>query len=504
MTIFKKVFNNYPWIKEILWQAAVPLILFLLVFLFFPSRQRFQFDDDEGYELMKASLVDSGFNLYGDVWDDQTPLLTYFFAPGIHFFGNKVSVARYQVLFFSCILIWAAFQYLRLSLGNRYAIAGAILIIMLPFYLQLSVSAMQAIPNLAFAMLSLLALTKWHKTHHTIWLVLSSLALGISILIKLFTGFLAPVFAIGILIGEYAALKNKKEWYKSLFPCILWGVILMIILVVAGIGLIGLENLDQVLGTHLATIGFSNRNANWTIANQIKVSLPFLLLGWISAISLLIKKKWWALYPLAWMMVAYLMLSFNYPVWYHQQLLVTVPTALLGAYAAVEGFELLKTALKILQPHFPLTSHTILRIVSFLGILLIFMRFPEGFQVLNPLPSLSGSGLGLGIKDAETLSLMSNYAPQTNWVVTDSPMFAFRCRLPVPPNLAVISAKRIFAGLISEEEIIDTIRQYKPKQVLFTKHIFPSVDQYLLENGYRIIHSYQDTRLYFHNDLVVH
>ena len=500
---YKKALNDYPWTREFLWHAAVPLALLLIVFLFFPSRQRFQFDDDEGYELMKASLVDSGYKLYDQIWDDQTPLLTYFFASGIHFFGNKVSVARYQVLFFSCVLIWAVFQTLRLSLGNRYAIAGAILILMLPFYLQLSVSAMQAIPNLAFAMLALLALMKWHKTHHYVWLVLSPLALGISILIKLFTGFLAPVFAIGILMGEIAGLANKREWYKALLPAFLWGVILILILVVAGIGLIGLENLDQVLGTHLKAIDFANRNPDWTIANQIKVSLAFLLLGWMGAISLLIKRKWFALYPLTWMVLAYLMLAFNYPVWYHQQLLVTLPAALLGAYAAVEGFELLKSALKILRPHFPLTSRNLLQMISFLGILLVFLRFPEGLKVLNPFPTLSGSGLALGIKDAETLALMSNYAPQTKWIVTDSPMFAFRCRLPVPPELAVFSSKRILAGLIMEEEITEAIQQYHPEQVLFTKHVFPEVEKYLLENDYTIIQSYQDTRLYLQHDMPI-
>jgi len=51
-------------------------------------------------------------------------------------------------------------------------------------------------------------------------------------------------------------------------------------------------------------------------------------------------------------------------------------------------------------------------------------------------------------------------------MVTDAPMYAFLTDLAVPPYLAVISGKRIASGDLTEEQIINTISQYQPEQVL--------------------------------------
>ncbi len=95
---------------------------------------------------------------------------------------------------------------------------------------------------------------------------------------------------------------------------------------------------------------------------------------------------------------------------------------------------------------------------------------------------------------------MLKFAPETNWVVTDLPMYPFRARLPVPPNLAVFSLKRVETGNLTEEQVLDTIREYNPEQVLLGRFQFPVIEIYL-RRGYRLVYFKDDMKLYVRNDL---
>ncbi len=343
----KKVTHDYPWVKEVFWQVVMPLSLFILVFLFFPSRSRFEFSSDEGLELAKTSLVAQGYSLYDEIWNDQPPLLTYSLVPAINLFGNRVGAARLVVLVYSSVLVWAASQYLRLLWGNKYAVAGVLLIFMLPRYLQLSVSVMRAIPNLTLAFLSLLALTKWHKSRQYYWLIFSSVFLGASILTKLFTSVLAPVFVMGILIGAFVQVKNKKKFWEYLFPPFLWGIVLVVILAISGFYIIGFENLDQIFGDHMTAANLGSENNK--LSAELQSSYPFLVLALLGFVHIIRKREWLVLYLAAWIGLYIVVFSIYSPVRYHYIVLITVPAAILGSVPTVRAVNLLDILIKIYE-----------------------------------------------------------------------------------------------------------------------------------------------------------
>ncbi len=194
-------------------QQITPVLLVIafiaVVYLYFPFRNRLQFDGDEGINLMKASLVMKGYPLYEQIWSDQPPLLTYILVGAMRLLGTQVNAARFLILLLSAVLLVAAFYILRKIWGYPHALVGALLIIMLPFYLQLSVSVMVGLPSLTFAVLSLLGVISWHQGRRWIWLVLSALAFSASVLIKLFTGFLIPIILVGLVLGEWTRSRNK-------------------------------------------------------------------------------------------------------------------------------------------------------------------------------------------------------------------------------------------------------------------------------------------------------
>ena len=494
----KKVIEEYPWVKEALWHLLIPLSLFIIVLLFFPSRSRFEFSSDEGLELAKTWLVDQGFALYDEIWNDQPPLLTYSLVPAIKLFGNRVGAARLVVMIYSSVLLWAAAQYLRMMWGIKYAVAGVVLILMLPRYLQLSVSVMRAIPNLTLALLSLLALTKWHKSQKYHWLILSSMLLGASILAKLFTAVLAPIFAIGILIGAYAWAEDKKKFWYYLLPPFLWGMILVVILVLSGVFLIGLENLEQLFGDHLTASNFFSESDK--LPSVLRSSYPFLLLGFVGFIYLIMRREWLGLYLAAWAVVYMIVFSIYTPVRYHYILLITVPAAMLGSIPTVYAGKFLSTVTHYVKKLSPKIANFRYTILALIALILVFFRLPEGLNVLEVLPSLSSSGLGLDEYDAHFLGLMIEYAPRTNWVVTDKPMYAFRAGLSVPPELAVLSKKRIQTGYLTQEEIIEFIQKYKPEQIFLERFNFPNVEA-VMEDDYDILYAHEGVRLYIRADI---
>lgn len=489
-----------PWLNLLIWHLGVPFVFIIVVFFFFPYSATFEFSTDEGINLMKALLVDHGYSLYADIWSDQPPLFTYMLVLVFRFFGLKVGAARFFVLLLSALLMWATFQFTRLAWGKYHALAGAVVLFLLPKYMLLSVAVMVGLPSIAFASLSLLALGLWHTQRKTMWIILSATALGLSVLTKLFTGFLAPIFVVGLLIAEFAHGHENRNWRTILTPAILWGVVFTIITLSAGLALVGPSNIPQLLEPHITATHVADFQENeiLTLHWHLRQAKTFLFLALVGTVLMVRSKRWLYLYPLAWMVSAYLLLSQHTPVWDHQQLLVTIPAAMLGGVAFYEGS---KFALQYIRSY-ERSWAGILRAAAFIGAFFLIFNFrvTEPINLLRLQPSITNSDFEMGPLVEKFYTKMLKFAPETNWVVTDSPMYAFRARLPVPPNLAVFSLKRVQTGNLTEAQVLDTIREYNPEQVLLGRFEFPMIEKSLGE-GYRLVHVDDYTRLYIRRDL---
>jgi hypothetical protein len=63
-------------------------------------------------------------------------------------------------------------------------------------------------------------------------------------------------------------------------------------------------------------------------------------------------------------------------------------------------------------------------------------------------------------------------ASEPSWVVTDNPMDAYRAHVLVPPELAVITAKRLRQGFLTTDSFKALIEEAKPSQVMFRNFVF--------------------------------
>ena len=533
------------------------MLFILIVFLFHPFRETFQFDPDEGVELAKARLVLEGHTITGDVWSDQPPLVNLLLAGTFRIFGYSVNIGRLVILGFSAVLMGGAGMLTQLAWGRIARNLVYLLIFMLPFYLQLSVSVMIGMPSIAFAVLAMLAIILWHFKRHWLWLVLAGLGMSLSIFSKLFTGFLPPIFVLGLILGSWSELAWAWEWRKRHFwvsllgPAAIFSITFVMTLALLVVTLLDPGNISSLVSPHLEAQNQTLLPTSETpaIIQLLKPSVFLILLAVVGFIYSLAQKKWLIFYPAGWALTAFIVLLFHAPVWYHHQMLVTIPAAILAAAAVGYPFTILSNSgtvnsrsliflvaslilipvgwglsIYLIQFHPDqdawyqnesfLTIFIVTLVAFSIGLpfqnvwfrarsrlwsLLVFVGcgFLFGwitlsigtpvFLSLNRPPSFSAYGLHPGSGEMQLLTAMQPYVEEGGLIITDMPMFAFRTRMTVPPELAVVSNKRLRTGNLTEEVFIQAIQRDQPEMVLIARFHLPDILKYVRANGYELL-----------------
>lgn len=490
------------------WQQSGAFVLPILIaaiflaftFFYFPFGQKLQFDTDEGLNLMRSMLVSLGYPLYSQVSSDQPPLFTHLLAFQFRLDEPDVYRARLLVLLFSTLLVWSGAQFLQLTSGNLAAILFLPLVILAPRYLNLSVAVMIGLPSIALAVTSMLFVAVWHQKRSNGWLVLSASMLALSVLIKLFTGFVAPIFLAGITLSEYLDKRPELSW-KLLRPAFLWSACFIGLGVVLVLSMVGFQNLWLILFPPLSAPSLQVFQSEFFSMNtHLRAAVPLLLLGCLGTAMTIYRRKWLRLYPFAWAVVAYGLFSVYSPVFYHHQLLITVPMAMMAAAGIGDGISSLWS---LRRPSDLARFQTVLGIIILAGFIWTSTMYARELdrELLNS-PRVRNAELEATAGKLKVLNLLNEHVDQTNWIVTDVPMFAFRVNRPVPPVLATFSSKRLATGSLTEEDIMDAMREYQPEQVVMSRFKIPVLEEYL-EEHYTLMGAPEDYRVFLRNDLVL-
>jgi len=258
---------------------------------------------------------------------------------------------------------------------------------------------------------------------------------------------------------------------------------------------VGVKNLSQLVDVHLQASqqGLEFPYERRALNSYLAESLAVFALAPLSAGIAVRRKEWPALYLAGWVVAGYGLLANTGPTWYHHQLLVTVPAALLAAIAVATSIEEVRNA----STRRPAAPALALRL-GCLALFLVFLagRGPGTIEGLNAaLPNLSGPAPGEE-PERSLLAAMGDHAAEVRWLYSDRPIFAFLTGLPIPPNLAVITQKRLLTGELTQEEIRATLEAYHPEMILNSRFGLPAVDEYMRARNYVRIDETVKYRLY--------
>jgi len=96
----------------------------------------------------------------------------------------------------------------------------------------------------------------------------------------------------------------------------------------------------------------------------------------------------------------------------------------------------------------------------------------------------------LALKEIERLK------PFTHWFYTDQPVYSFHADIPMPPPLAVVPLKRLWAGDMTNTRLATEMSRFKPELIMLRNDTREVPFQDLLDNGYRLIYQDERQRLY--------
>ncbi|WP_017315311.1 ArnT family glycosyltransferase [Mastigocladopsis repens] len=442
-----------PKLKNFLFHLLIIFLIagFLLAIRFKPITQTFELDYDEGLNLIKTLLYSQGFSLYTQIWNDQPPLFTVLLSQWFTLFGESVFAARFLVMLFSALLLWCFFQIIRRDLGILPALVATLLLFTSWLYIRLSISVMIGIPSLSLAMLSIYFLTLYKERFHNSFIILSGGLLALSLQTKLFTIILLPLILFSILNFNLKAIQQKKLWFN---PFVLWLGTLSVIYIIIGLSYQQFSNFDQLLQSHLnqpiekELVNFNNINY---LPRMMSQDYDYIFLALIGILAIFLKKRREGLFPLTWLGTSLLFILNHKPIWYHHYPLLAIPICWLAGYGVALLLDLLSKNFKsanIKKLIFPS-----LAVVLFIVLVVATPANPKG----RPPNKL------------EAMQLVLKYKDSTHWVFTDRPIYAFYAGLRVPPEIAVMSYKRLHSRDLTSKELLAVLQKYRPEQIVLAR-----------------------------------
>ncbi|MEP0876718.1 glycosyltransferase family 39 protein [Funiculus sociatus GB2-M2] len=487
-----------------------------------PVRQTFEFDYDEGLNLIKALLYSKGFSLYTQIWSDQPPLLTVILSHWFSLFGYSVFAARLLILLFSALLVWSFYQIIRYSLGMIPALLATLLLLTSWLFVRLSIAVMIGIPTLSLAMFSIYFLTLYKRHRRNIFIILSGGLFALSLQTKLFTVFLIPLillylwdfkiidrkannnpegkvspnpfptkrrafnFSLSPISDGGLGLKSVLSKYNVWYSCLLWLGTFLGVYVTVGL-LCHSLNYEQLFQAHLGEgvkSGFKEFNNIDYLRYLMIQDLDYIFLALIGTWAIFLNKQREGFLPLAWLATAILLLLNHKPVWDHHYTLLAIPITWLAAYGVAfivdffpKGWNSNFKSLKIKKLILP-------------GIATAILIFSMIAIPVKP--------KGKPPKNMEVMNLVLKYKDSTQWLFTDRPIYAFYAGLSVPPEIAVISEKRFNSGNLTNDDLLTILEKYRPEQIVFARWTekFKSdekISAYIKENYSKTYENEKDT-----------
>lgn len=441
--------------------------------VFTEFRDVFEFNPDEGNNLIKALLLAQGKTFTHGIWSDQPPLFAYALLGCFKLFGMGVDVARTVVLVTSAVLVFSLYDGVRMLSERRAGLVAAHLgatmavgaLLLAGRFAPLRVSVMIGIPSIAFVSLAVWAALRAGFVEHgararAVWGAVAGACLAVSLGIKLFTLFVAPVVCLTVLgprVREFAASRVRARPVAVADQPLLLrdsaafaiGFVPVLLLVFSPV--FAPQAFAELFRSHLAA------ERGYQVASTVGGLLVLdwgIYLGALTGVVLLARDRRWEALPwCAWLALAMAALALHNPVWLHHSLLMVVPAAGLLGLGMTAVIDFVPAARRAVAA---------LAVVSLASVLLLTAADARLRRLAHPGPRHESRG----DKSALAAIERANVAPGS--MITARQIFAFYLQRPIPERLSVTSLKRLQTGGLEAGELEQLVAAGEARLVLLS------------------------------------
>ncbi len=476
-----------------IWGLAAVIVGIASLYLLLPLGTALQFGGDEGYQLITSFLMSKGFVLYKEIWSDQPPVFVLLLDWAFKMFNPSILAARLLAASFGLLMFATFYELVRFRSDQWQALLAAFLLLASPGALELSVSVMQEVPAFALALVSAFLLFNWRRRQRWLWLWASGLAMGVALETKLTAIVVAPAMIVEMLLESRA--RQRLAWIRGfLVSALQWGaaagITFMLITLAWGQG-----SFQSSYRAHFTEHPVSGMERPEAFPMPISAFLDHgeCVLAAVVGIMLAIQRRRVRefAFPFAWLGTALVIHLVHRPWWMYYYLHLAIPMAWLAGFAVTEMIRSFSGILG--ATGFRLSSSrtwkgVVLCVLVALALVRSEKRVEAGARSLRERTRVDGDPI---------LAKMKGYAARTHWVYVryTKEAYAFHARLPMPPELAMVTLKRFWSGQISAEGIVDTCRRHKPEQVLLNPGEITSEWRGFLTN-YVVVYQDENNVLY--------
>lgn len=448
--------KNY---KKLLWHIVIIALYVAAVIAirFKPITQAFELDYDEGLNLIKSFLYCQGFTLYTQIWNDQPPLFTVILSSWLLIFGRSVFAARWLVLLFSGLLIWCFYNIVVRQIGTIAGLCATIFLFTSWMYIRLSISVAIGLPSLALALLSIYFIILYKENHRQVLLALSGCCMALSLQTKLFSVFLVPLLLLEICNFDFrfAAI---RQWKNLSLLMGIWLASCGFTYILISLPFHQFVNREQTIQSHLnqpidnTIVNFNNLKFIQVMINQ---DYDFIFLAVVGIVAIIFNKQQKGLLPLAWLGCAVIILLKHQPIWYHHYLLLAIPLCWLAGYGVKFILNLCSSNWFYSKQSLKIHKLILAGLFSAVFILLVIVTPPNN--------------LGKPASNSQLLQIVLQHKKSTRWLFTDRPIYGFYAGVRVPPEIAVMSYKRLNSKQLTSQDLLAVLQKYHPEQIVLAR-----------------------------------
>ena len=465
--------------------VAVALAIFVCLQLEMRLATSVLVGPDEGFEVAKATLVLDRYKLYEDVWDDQPPLHTYLLSKILRFVPGTMLGPRLLTSAFGLILLVSVFLLGARISGRSVGALMSFLVLASPAFLQLASSCMLEIPALAVTLAALAVLASEKRGQGPLAEAIAGVLLGIAFEIKLISIVLLPIAALLLWQRHQDDGRRARKTASSVFlVCAVLAATMVAVDLVVCHGNY-LLHFRQSWVSHFGgqrSLGHGSpgeHRFDWAaLARNWDLTLPAIL-----GVVICLRRglaSFLAAIPALWLAYNLAVFGLHQPWWNYYYVHTAIPLCWCAAIGIEAAWKKARET----------------RRMAWFAVLGLYTVCSGGWWVDRLYTEVQLVRQSPQTYTCLFLTEMKRYKPLARWLYAEEPVWAFHSGIPLPPDLAVVVAKRFWSGEFTDARLVKDLQSYKPELILLKKDSNPRPFQKLLDAEYAPIYSDGENLLY--------